>query len=801
MLIMLPSSKMRLCKHPSAQFWRRLRHTLAANTSTAPISAKEQPTAITKGSGKKELIVNTKYDKYSDPMYQHLVYSTEVDVFLTAKRGKVWLERLYARNMAAEREQRERQMAARSQSVPVALQYLYGGAAQVQGEHTHIEQEFIEGTSIPDLSEIQPQQPEERLRQDDNILRNDHPVPVQQAMLPYQVCSNPSQSELQVVGDSQPRRRRGRGSRLRGASKQLPLSSVPTNAVDLPDTDSAEFDIIRDDLSDPEIRRQFSDDHLFKYGTPNRQVVPPVATACSGCGATLHCCDEKIPGYIPSQLVENKDVTTIEQTLCQRCYFIKEYNIALKVSVSPDDYPKTIEHIHDKSALVILVVDLLDFPGSVWPNILNLLGKNKKIILVGNKLDLILPDQSGYIKNITSILQEEFLKKCFENEADKVFPYLISAMCVSAKTGFNMERLIDKIFEYWRWNNNSLPGDIYLIGCTNVGKSSIFNTLLESDLCKVRAMDIVSKATTSPVPGTTLNLLKFPVTRPEPQFINDRRIRVKEADMAFSKNEIERLDNLRTSKSLEYITQSSYSITHTLRNTLRDLQPVSGYMDNTELLDQSKKDPDLERKREQFSMSKYCYDTPGTVSTDQIINLLTAEEVCTAVPVAPLLPRTLLLRVGQSLLLGGLGRLDFVEGLPMPPIRATVFCSQDLPVNIVETEGVDEFLANGPTTGLVGVPHGDNARLEKLPRLVGKEVHLKGAGEKFGASDIVLSSCGWVMLSARRDMTYTFIAYTPAGKGICVRRPYLPLSVNQRGRRVQGSPSYRRPRPCLDLII
>ena len=93
--------------------------------------------------------------------------------------------------------------------------------------------------------------------------------------------------------------------------------------------------------------------------------------------------------------------------------------------MTPDDYPKTIEHIHDKSALVILVVDLLDFPGSVWPNILNLLGKNKKIILVGNKLDLILPDQSGYIKNITSILREEFLKKCFENEADKVFPYLI----------------------------------------------------------------------------------------------------------------------------------------------------------------------------------------------------------------------------------------------------------------------------------------------------------------------------------------------------------------------------------------
>jgi ribosome biogenesis GTPase A len=32
-------------------------------------------------------------------------------------------------------------------------------------------------------------------------------------------------------------------------------------------------------------------------------------------------------------------------------------------------------------------------------------------------------------------------------------------------------------------------GDIYLIGTTNVGKSSIFNLLLESDLCSIKAID------------------------------------------------------------------------------------------------------------------------------------------------------------------------------------------------------------------------------------------------------------------------------------------------------------------------
>jgi hypothetical protein len=133
-------------------------------------------------------------------------------------------------------------------------------------------------------------------------------------------------------------------------------------------------------------------------------------------------------------------------------------------------------------------VDLLDFPGSVWPNILELLGKKKRIILVGNKLDLLMPDQGRYIKHINSVMQQEFLRKCYESaspsdggttdqsdgrgRADqsgaggggKVFPHVISSVCLSARTGLNLELLVEKIFHFWKWNNNSLPGDIYIIG-------------------------------------------------------------------------------------------------------------------------------------------------------------------------------------------------------------------------------------------------------------------------------------------------------------------------------------------------
>ena len=80
---------------------------------------------------------------------------------------------------------------------------------------------------------------------------------------------------------------------------------------------------------------------------------------------------------------------------------IQEYDIALKVNMFPSDYPRTVEQIKDQKALVILMVDLADFPGSVRPDIMEVLGGNKSVILVENKVDLLLPDSKDYIKRIT----------------------------------------------------------------------------------------------------------------------------------------------------------------------------------------------------------------------------------------------------------------------------------------------------------------------------------------------------------------------------------------------------------------
>lgn len=51
---------------------------------------------------------------------------------------------------------------------------------------------------------------------------------------------------------------------------------------------------------------------------------------------------------------------------------------------------------------------------------------------------------------------------------------------ISAQTGYGVEELITKLHNVWDYK-----GDVYLIGCTNVGKSTLFNALLRSDYCKV----------------------------------------------------------------------------------------------------------------------------------------------------------------------------------------------------------------------------------------------------------------------------------------------------------------------------
>merc|ERR1712013_104581 len=301
------------------------------------------------------------------------------------------------------------------------------------------------------------------------------------------------------------------------------------------------------------------------------------------------------------------------------------------------------------------------------------------------------------------------------------------------------------------------------------GKSTLFNCLLESDLCKIAALDKVKKAVTSPVPGTTLNLLKFPLSRPEPHFLKARKGRLRRHDQEFWRREARRAELLKSQPKMIHCIPSHYAIKHTLLESKTEVE--SSYMNAIDAAAVNEQQDVIDPKSAEFALSKYCYDSPGSVSQDQIINLLSAEEISRTLAKTPLHPRTFLLKLDQTILLGGIARLDYIDG---PQRRAK-----------------QPLLERARGSNLLGVEG------SQMPDLLGRRIEVQGVVRQgtdwwSGAKDIVLSSCGWVMVSSTsQEEVSTFLAYTPGGRGIATREPFLPGAVGMRGKRVQGTIAYR----------
>lgn len=58
-------------------------------------------------------------------------------------------------------------------------------------------------------------------------------------------------------------------------------------------------------------------------------------------------------------------------------------------------------------SLVILMVDLLDFPCSIWPGIVDIIGTDRPIIIVGNKVNKLFIYELCYVFNLMEIADSE----------------------------------------------------------------------------------------------------------------------------------------------------------------------------------------------------------------------------------------------------------------------------------------------------------------------------------------------------------------------------------------------------------
>lgn len=181
---------------------------------------------------------------------------------------------------------------------------------------------------------------------------------------------------------------------------------------------------------------------------------------CSGCGIALQSEAQDKPGYVPSGALAKEPV------ICQRCFRIKNYNESSSVTVEQDEFLRLLAQIGGKKALVIHIVDLFDFQGSVISGLQRFIGNNP-VLLAVNKIDL-LPKVTNWNK----------VRNWVQKEAKDMGLKVEDVVLCSAKQSSGFDRLLEAVAAH-RGDR-----DVYVVGATNVGKSSLINRLIRdySDL-------------------------------------------------------------------------------------------------------------------------------------------------------------------------------------------------------------------------------------------------------------------------------------------------------------------------------
>eukprot|EP00624_Nannochloropsis_granulata_P001154 evm.model.NODE_1531_length_19035_cov_17.377516.6 len=164
------------------------------------------------------------------------------------------------------------------------------------------------------------------------------------------------------------------------------------------------------------------------------------------------------------------------------------------------------------------------------------------------------------------------------------------------------------------------------------------------------------------------------------------------------------------------------------------------------------------------------YDTPGLILPHQITTLLNTEELKAVIPQKRINHVTLRLKEGKSVLLGGLVRLDMVEGRPF---LFTFYVSNDVKLHQTGTDRADEFLEKH-IGDLVFPPFTQERRAEMGP-WVARDFDIEGTGWKTSAIDIVISGLGWISITGALNCKVRVMA--PEAVGVRLRSPLMPYET------------------------
>eukprot|EP00871_Galdieria_phlegrea_P001379 jgi/Galph1/2241/GphlegSOOS_G872.1 len=414
---------------------------------------------------------------------------------------------------------------------------------------------------------------------------------------------------------------------------------------------------------------------------------------CVGCGTQLQTENRDAIGYVqPYKLEKNQNV------ICERCRVMSHHTTVddnLRIGASEEqtnkDIQKTLklfeerlESICSKRCIIVYMVDIFDFDGS-------------------------------FISKLPSIVQKILLyvwvkKQCAARGLTKIHRiHLIS--CTKDYHVSNAKADIIKLVSV-------MNADVYVVGCTNVGKSSFINRFLTKTWEKKTGKQLLD-------------------------------------DLGLKEGEC----------------------------TVRELKQAIRDKKEPELTTSAFPGTTLNTIRIHFGRGHNMFDTPGIVQPQQITHLLNSEEVNMLLPKKRVRVVTFRLHEGKCIHLGGIARIEMLEG---KPFFFTIFASNEIKVHPSDSKKAEELLETH--AGGMLKPPSSWRRLKELGAWKAKEFELEGVGWLQSSHDIVITGLGWVSVTGCGKLRVRCVA--PQGVGVYLREPMAPFEVLKGVSRYTGSKAY-----------
>jgi ribosome biogenesis GTPase A len=211
---------------------------------------------------------------------------------------------------------------------------------------------------------------------------------------------------------------------------------------------------------------------------------------CSGCGAPLQSERPDEPGYRPAQPLQRERAG--RAGVCRRCHRLSAYGEAVPLRVPYSQLAAQLAHLRTQRCVVVAVVDLFDASGTLLPRLRHDVAGSNPVVLVGNKVDTL---PRGAKRERVRVWLKHAAERAGLRGIEGVF-------LTSGVSGEGVGALLRRLELMHNGRN------VYVVGCTSVGKSTLVNALIKRALGSSGAH---RELTTSPLHGTTLALVSFPL--------------------------------------------------------------------------------------------------------------------------------------------------------------------------------------------------------------------------------------------------------------------------------------------------